>query len=152
MPKMTIITLLTAALAAFAPFSAQAETVRQNPLQGEAGKPDKAGRLTVNGIDYYYEIRGKGEPLLLLHGGLGQIEMFGANLKTLQESRQVIGVDLQGHGRTPLGTRPIERSLIRKYEFVVTACDRYRIYHLNTVDPVDVDVDCTTPYRTFWGQ
>ncbi|MCF6378861.1 hypothetical protein L2K70_14695 [Nocardioides KLBMP 9356] len=51
-----------------------------------------------------------------------------------------------------LGTRPIERSLIRKYEFVVTACDRYRIYHLNTVDPVDVDVDCSTPYRTIWGQ
>jgi pimeloyl-ACP methyl ester carboxylesterase len=62
----------------------------------------------VNGIDYYYEIRGEGEPLLLLHGGLGQIEMFGANLKTLQEKRQVIGVDLQGHGRTPLGTRPID--------------------------------------------
>ena len=51
-----------------------------------------------------------------------------------------------------LGTRPIESSLIRKYEFVVTACDRYRIYHLNTVDPVDVDIDCTTPYRTIWGQ
>ena len=112
MPKMTIITLLTAALAAFAPFSAQAETVRENPLQGEAGKSDKAGHLTVNGIDYYYEIRGEGEPLLLLHGGLGQIEMFGANLKTLQESRQVIGVDLQGHGRTPLGTRPIDIAAI----------------------------------------
>lgn len=108
MPKMTIITLLTAALAAFAPLAAQAETVSENPLQGEAGKPDKAGRLTVNGIDYYYEIRGEGEPLLLLHGGLGQIEMFSANLKTLQEKRQVIGVDLQGHGRTPLGTRPID--------------------------------------------
>ncbi|RYB91289.1 hypothetical protein EUA06_08125 [Nocardioides glacieisoli] len=51
-----------------------------------------------------------------------------------------------------LGTRPIESSLIRKYEFVVTACDRYRIYHLNTVDPVEVDVDCTTPYRTIWGK
>ncbi len=51
-----------------------------------------------------------------------------------------------------LGTRPIESSLIRKYEFVVTACDRYRIYHLNTVEPVKVDIDCSTPYRTIWGQ
>ncbi|KQV72711.1 hypothetical protein ASC64_20410 [Nocardioides sp. Root122] len=50
-----------------------------------------------------------------------------------------------------LGTRPIERSLISKYEFVRTACGRYRIYHLNSVDPIDVDVDCSTPYRTIWG-
>jgi hypothetical protein len=51
-----------------------------------------------------------------------------------------------------LGTRPIEQSLIRKYEFVVTACDRYRIYHLNSVDPITVDVDCSTPFRTIWGR
>ena len=51
-----------------------------------------------------------------------------------------------------LGTRPIERSLIRKYEFVVTACDRYRIYHLNSVAPISVDVDCSTPFRTIWGR
>ena len=50
-----------------------------------------------------------------------------------------------------LGTRPIERSLIRKYQFVRTACDRYRIYHLNTVETIDVDVDCSTPWRSVWG-
>ncbi|CUR61048.1 membrane hypothetical protein [metagenome] len=51
-----------------------------------------------------------------------------------------------------LGTRPVERSLISKYEFIRTACGRYRIYHLNSVDPIDVDVDCSTPYRTIWGK
>ena len=51
-----------------------------------------------------------------------------------------------------LGTRPIERSLIRKYQFVRTACSRYRIYHLNSVEPIDVDVDCRTPWRTIWGE
>ena len=50
-----------------------------------------------------------------------------------------------------LGTRPIERSLIHKYEFIRTACGRYRIYHLNTVDAIDVTIDCRTPYRTIWG-
>ena len=47
---------------------------------------------------------------------------------------------------------PVESSLIRKYQFVRTACDRYRIYHLNTVEPVDVDVDCSSPWRTIWGR
>ncbi|MCY7400815.1 MAG: hypothetical protein LH477_07660 [Nocardioides sp.] len=50
-----------------------------------------------------------------------------------------------------LGTRPIERSLLTKYELVTTACDRYRIFHLNTVDPVALDVDCSTPWRTIWS-
>ena len=65
------------------------------------------GHIEVRGVNYYYEIHGTGEPLLLLHGGLGSIDMFGPNLPMLAEHRQVIAVDLQGHGRTTLGDRPI---------------------------------------------
>ena len=36
----------------------------------------KSGYVEAGGIRYYYEIRGEGEPLLLLHGGLGSIDMF----------------------------------------------------------------------------
>ena len=67
----------------------------------------KSGHEGVNGLNCYYEIHGEGEPLLLLHGGLGQIVMFGPVLPALAEKRQVIAVDLHGHGRTPLGDRPI---------------------------------------------
>jgi pimeloyl-ACP methyl ester carboxylesterase len=67
----------------------------------------RTGYVPVNGVNYYYEIHGQGEPLLLLHGGLGSIDMFGPLLPKLAETRQVIGVDLHGHGRTDLGTRPI---------------------------------------------
>lgn len=70
--------------------------------------PKTSGHQPANGVDYYYAVYGEGEPLLLLHGGLGLIEMFGPNLATLAEGREVIGVDLQGHGRTPLGDRPID--------------------------------------------
>jgi pimeloyl-ACP methyl ester carboxylesterase len=66
----------------------------------------RRGNLPVNGVTYYYEIQGEGEPLLLLHGGLGSLDMFGPLLPALARSRQVIAVDLHGHGRTPLGARP----------------------------------------------
>jgi pimeloyl-ACP methyl ester carboxylesterase len=70
--------------------------------------PPKTGHVQANGIDYYYEIHGSGEPLLLLHGGLGSIDMFRSLLlPALAKTRQVIAVDLQGHGRTTLGDRPI---------------------------------------------
>ncbi len=65
----------------------------------------KSGHAEVNGVNYYYEIRGEGEPLLLLHGGLGSIDMFGPVLPALSKGRQVIAVDLYGHGRTALTER-----------------------------------------------
>jgi opacity protein-like surface antigen len=88
--------LVIAALAAIVATSLQA-----------ADKPAKSGHVAVNGVNYYYAVYGKGEPLLLLHGGLGLIEMFGPNLDLLAQSREVIGVDLHGHGRTDLGSREI---------------------------------------------
>lgn len=62
---------------------------------------------SVNGIKLYYEVRGTGQPLLLLHGGFGTCEMFSALVPTLAEQYQVIGVDLYGHGRTALTDRPL---------------------------------------------
>jgi pimeloyl-ACP methyl ester carboxylesterase len=62
----------------------------------------------VNGIHLYYETHGAGRPLVLLHGGLGSGEMFGPVLSTFAASRQVILVDLQGHGRTADIDRPLD--------------------------------------------
>lgn len=104
MSKLTTIAMLACALAAFvAPAHAQRET---KPAQTAAPTAAKSGRMAINGVDYYYEVSGQGEPLLLLHGGLGSIDMFRPLLPTLGEGRQVIAVDLQGHGRTALGQRP----------------------------------------------
>jgi pimeloyl-ACP methyl ester carboxylesterase len=70
-------------------------------------KPDSSGYIAANGVNYWFEIHGKGEPLLLLHGGLFSTGMFGPTLTKLAENRRVIGVDLHGHGRTALGNRKI---------------------------------------------
>jgi pimeloyl-ACP methyl ester carboxylesterase len=68
----------------------------------------KTGYVKANGLNYYYEISGKGEPLLLLHGGLGSTDMYRPILPRFAAHRQVIAIDLQGHGRTGLGTRKFD--------------------------------------------
>jgi pimeloyl-ACP methyl ester carboxylesterase len=71
-------------------------------------KPIKSGHVEAGGVRYGYEIHGAGPPLLLLHGGFGTMEMFAPVLGRLAEGRQVIAVDLYGHGRTALTDRPID--------------------------------------------
>jgi pimeloyl-ACP methyl ester carboxylesterase len=61
----------------------------------------------VNGIELAYQTFGDGDPLILLHGGFGSVEMFGPNVAALAARRRVIGVDLQSHGRTPAPDRPM---------------------------------------------
>jgi pimeloyl-ACP methyl ester carboxylesterase len=66
------------------------------------------GHVEAGGVRYGYEIRGAGAPLLLLHGGFGTMEMFAPVLGSLTARRQVIAVDLYGHGRTALTERSID--------------------------------------------
>ncbi|MBM0258228.1 alpha/beta fold hydrolase [Micromonospora sp. 4G55] len=61
----------------------------------------------VNGLHLWYETHGSGRPLVLLHGGYGAVEMFAAVLPAFAQRRQVIAVDLQGHGRTADVDRPL---------------------------------------------
>ena len=75
----------------------------------QAGSAPRTGHIPASdGVNYYYEIHGQGEPVLLLHGGLMSIDLSGQVLQALANRRQVIAVDLQGHGRTTLGERPID--------------------------------------------
>lgn len=69
-------------------------------------------RATVNGIELYYETRGTGRPLVLLHGGLVSGESYEAVLPALSADHQVVLVDLQGHGRTADIDRPIDHRLM----------------------------------------
>ena len=69
--------------------------------------PSKSGYAPVNGVEIYYEIFGTGKPLVLLHGGLEAIEGFAPILPRFAEGREVIAVDLQGHGRTLPFDRPM---------------------------------------------
>lgn len=69
--------------------------------------PVQTGYAPVNGLKLYYEIHGAGEPLILLHGGVGATEMFDPILPVLAKTRRVIAADLQAHGRTADIGRPL---------------------------------------------
>jgi pimeloyl-ACP methyl ester carboxylesterase len=61
----------------------------------------------VHGLDVHYTMQGSGEPLVLLHGGVGGSEMFEPLLPSLTAHHRVIAIDLQGHGRTKDIARPL---------------------------------------------
>ena len=66
-----------------------------NASSGIAQDTAPAGSYAeVNGLNLYYEIHGTGEPLVVLHGGLGSTDMFAALMPVLSQNRQVIAVDL----------------------------------------------------------
>jgi pimeloyl-ACP methyl ester carboxylesterase len=61
----------------------------------------------VNGLNMYYEIHGSGQPLVVLHGAYMTIDAMGEVVPELAKTRQVIAVELQGHGRTADIDRPL---------------------------------------------
>lgn len=63
--------------------------------------PTTTGYADVNGLHLYYETYGSGAPLVLLHGGMLTIDLnFASLIPTLAQTHTVIGVEMQGHGRT----------------------------------------------------
>src|ERR1044072_7902166 len=72
--------------------------------QGTAAQATKAKGeyASVNSLKMYYEIHGTGQPLVLLHGSFS----WATNYPTLSQGRQVILIDMQGHGRTADINRP----------------------------------------------
>ena len=70
-------------------------------------KPASTGYADVNGISLYHEIHGEGEPVVLIHGGLTTIGEMQTWIETLAATRQVIAVEMQGHGHTTDTDRPL---------------------------------------------
>lgn len=70
-------------------------------------KPASSGYVPANGIRLWYEIHGRGEPLVLVHGGLTTIGEMDRWVRPLAKARQVIAVEMQGHGHTADTERPL---------------------------------------------
>src|SRR5215510_9386303 len=87
--------------AAFGQGSAEPQKPQTSESTEHKSPAAKSGYAPVNGLRLYYEVRGSGEPLVLLHGGGSSLETsFGQIIDSLARSRQVIAFDQQGHSRT----------------------------------------------------
>ncbi len=90
----------------------------------------KSGYVMIKELQMYYEIHGQGQPLVLLHGGGSTIgTTFGRVISELAKTRQVIAVELQGHGHT----RDIDRAL----SFEQDADDVHVLLKELNIEPAD---------------
>lgn len=89
-------------------------------------QPLKSGHQEVNGIQMYYEIYGHGKPLVLIHGGGSTIQSSFENIiPLLSKAHQVIGVELQAHGRS--GDRETPISFTQDADDVATLLQKLSI-------------------------
>ncbi|GAB3227381.1 alpha/beta hydrolase [Spirosoma arcticum] len=73
----------------------------KDTVMSQNTKPTKSGYAAVNGLKIYYEVCGKGKPLVLLHGSFMTIPLNWSQIIPLfAKDRQVIVAEMQGHGRT----------------------------------------------------
>lgn len=59
------------------------------------------GYVDAGGVHTYYEARGAGDPVVMLHGGFATIETWEAQAAALAEHYRVFLPERRGHGRTP---------------------------------------------------
>jgi pimeloyl-ACP methyl ester carboxylesterase len=78
-------------------------------LTGGAKAQDakSSGYADVNGMKMYYEVSGRGEPLIVLHGAYMNIPAMGSIIGKLAATHKIYALEFQGHGRTTDIDRPI---------------------------------------------
>lgn len=69
-------------------------------------------RVDLNGISTFYEVHGDGDPLVLLHGGFGGADLWGAQIADLEGQYRVLVPEQRGRGRTADGEGPITYQLL----------------------------------------
>ncbi len=94
------------------------------------GNNPQAGRyVDVGDARLYYEVYGKGKPIVLLHGGVyGYIDEFEPLITKLSQTHQVICLATRGHGKSQVGAKP--------YTWQQRADDAYKLIRSLTQDSV----------------
>ena len=82
------------------------------PETPELPKAEWSGLAPVNGVRIWYAVFGRGEPVILLHGGLASSEYWGHLVRALEKDHQVIVMDSRGHGRSTRNDQPFGYALM----------------------------------------
>lgn len=93
-------------------------------------RPDQSGYAPVNGIEMYYAVFGAGDPVLLIHGGLGHADIWSSQVATLSRTHKVIVADSRGHGRSTRNDQP--------YGYDLMASDYLALLDYLEIDKVDL--------------
>ena len=94
-------------------------------------KPTESGYADVNGLKLYYEVYGKGKPLVLLHGSYMTIPLNWSQwIPLLAKDRKVIATEMQGHGRT--------RDIAREFSYEGMADDVSGLLKHLKIDKADL--------------
>ena len=82
------------------------------PMPAAMPAPVATGMAPVNGIEMYYATYGAGDPVLLIHGGLGNADIWSAQVADLMTDHLVIVADSRGHGRSTRSAEPFGYDLM----------------------------------------
>jgi pimeloyl-ACP methyl ester carboxylesterase len=105
------------------------QVITQSPPYGN--NPEAGHYFNVGDAKLYYEIYGKGKPIVLLHGGVyGYIDEFAPFIEKLSENFQVICIGTRGHGKSEIGHTP--------FTYNQRAEDAYKVVRSITKDSVIV--------------
>ena len=89
-----------------------AERWEELPVPQAMPPAGESGTASVNGIDMYYAVYGSGDPILLIHGGLGHADIWSAQVADLSADHLVIVADTRGHGRSTRNDEPFGYELL----------------------------------------
>ena len=78
---------------------------QQAPVPPPMPPADESGFADVDGISMFYSLygKGKGSPILLIHGGLSSGDVWSFEVPALAATHEVIVADSRGQGRSTHG-------------------------------------------------
>lgn len=108
-----------------------ASAAAKDTAAGQNIKPVESGYADVNGLKMYYEVYGKGKPIVLLHGSFMTIPLNWSHIiPLLAKDRKVIVTEMQGHGRT--------RDITREFSYEGMADDVSGLLKHLKIDSADI--------------